>query len=562
MFIKKREKINEIKDVVSANAGVPIEDFLSTEKEYKIKNIEKAKDIILKHLHDKITIVGDYDCDGICASAIMKIAINKLGGKNVTVRLPKRFSEGYGLSEKIVDEIDEGLLITVDNGITAFDAIEKAKEKGLTVLLTDHHLPAEDGRIPNADLIINPNAIPDSADFSGYCGAGIAYKICELLLSSKYASLATKLKSLAAIATVADVMPLVEENRSIVKNGLVDMTKSAGRTAGLGALLKLLDLNFHINEKNIGFKIGPIINAPGRLFDNGAERSFKLISNNHSLEEAQEDAAELIKINEERKSIKEKELKIIEQNIVDNCLIGDNIFVIYEPELTEGLVGIYAGNIAEKYGVPCFVLTNSDDPEILKGSGRTAKGINIKTVLDEKSALLVKYGGHAEAAGISVKMDDFEDFRAAMLRSVPKLDEASDDVFYDIETSVENMAETLDELAIYAPYGQGNPEIVFLFKDFVLSPSYGKFFTTLGDSDQHLKLFGKGVTAIGFGMTEKYIKMGMPKKVDIVGTVNVNWFMGKSTTQIEIIDFVDSSTFKTTELQKLLTEMATKRYNS
>lgn len=562
MFIKKREEINEIKDVVSANAGVPIEDFLSTEKEYKIKNIEKAKDIVLEHLHDKITIVGDYDCDGICASAIMKIAINKLGGKNVTVRLPKRFSEGYGLSEKIVDEIDEGLLITVDNGITAFDAIEKAKEKGLTVLLTDHHLPAEDGRIPNADLIINPNAIPDSADFSGYCGAGIAYKICELLLSPKYASLATKLKSLAAIATVADVMPLVEENRSIVKNGLVDMTKSAGRTAGLGALLKLLDLNFHINEKNIGFKIGPIINAPGRLFDDGAERSFKLISNNHSLEEAQEDAAELIKINEERKSIKEKELKIIEQNIVDNCLIGDNIFIIYEPELTEGLVGIYAGNIAEKYGVPCFVLTNSDDPEILKGSGRTAKDINIKAVLDENSEFLVKYGGHAEAAGISVKMDDFEDFRAAILRSVPKLDEASDDVFYDIETSVENMAETLDELAIYAPYGQGNPEIVFLFKDFVLSPSYGKFFTTLGDSDQHLKLFGKGVTAIGFGMTEKYIKMGMPKKVDIVGTVNVNWFMGKSTTQIEIIDFVDSSTFKTTELQKLLTEMATKRYNS
>lgn len=562
MFIKKREEINEIKDVVSANAGVPIEDFLSTEKEYKIKNIEKAKDIILEHLHDKITIVGDYDCDGICASAIMKIAINKLGGKNVTVRLPKRFSEGYGLSEKIVDEIDEGLLITVDNGITAFDAIEKAKEKGLTVLLTDHHLPAEDGRIPNADLIINPNAIPDSADFSGYCGAGIAYKICELLLSPKYASLATKLKSLAAIATVADVMPLVEENRSIVKNGLVDMTKSAGRTAGLGALLKLLDLNFHINEKNIGFKIGPIINAPGRLFDDGAERSFKLISNNHSLEEAQEDAAELIKINEERKSIKEKELKIIEQNIVDNCLIGDNIFIIYEPELTEGLVGIYAGNIAEKYGVPCFVLTNSDDPEILKGSGRTAKDINIKAVLDENSEFLVKYGGHAEAAGISVKMDDFEDFRAALLKSVPKLDETSDDVFYDIETSVENMAKTLDELAIYAPYGQGNPEIVFLFKDFVLSPSYGKFFTTLGDSDQHLKLFGKGVTAIGFGMTEKYIKMGMPKKVDIVGTVNVNWFMGKSTTQIEIIDFVDSSTFKTTELQKLLTEMATKRYNS
>ncbi len=562
MFIKKREEINEIKDVVSANAGVPIEDFLSTEKEYKIKNIEKAKDIILEHLHDKITIVGDYDCDGICASAIMKIAINKLGGKNVTVRLPKRFSEGYGLSEKIVDEIDEGLLITVDNGIAAFDAIEKAKEKGLTVLLTDHHLPAEDGRIPNADLIINPNAIPDSADFSGYCGAGIAYKICELLLPPKYASLATKLKSLAAIATVADVMPLVEENRSIVKNGLVDMTKSAGRTAGLGALLKLLDLNFHINEKNIGFKIGPIINAPGRLFDDGAERSFKLISNNHSLEEAQEDAAELIKINEERKSIKEKELKIIEQNIVDNCLIGDNIFVIYEPELTEGLVGIYAGNIAEKYGVPCFVLTNSDDPEILKGSGRTANGVNIKTVLDENSEFLVKYGGHAEAAGISVKMDDFEDFRAAMLKSVPKLDEASDDVFYDIETSVENMAETLDELAVYAPYGQGNPEIVFLFKNFVLSPSYGKFFTTLGDSDQHLKLFGKGVTAIGFGMTEKYIKMGMPKKVDIVGTVNVNWFMGKSTTQIEIIDFADSSTFKTTELQKLLTEMATKRYNS
>ena len=185
---EKRSTFNTIEEVVLNNSGLTKEEFFVDEnKKYRIDNLKEVAELITDCVNKKlkITIIGDYDADGINASAIMKMAIDSIGGQ-VTVRLPKRFSEGFGLSEKIVDEIDSGLLITVDNGIAAIDAVKKAKDKGLIVIVTDHHLPNEDENgnkmIPDADIVIDPNAIDNSADFNGYCGAGIAYKIAEELI--------------------------------------------------------------------------------------------------------------------------------------------------------------------------------------------------------------------------------------------------------------------------------------------------------------------------------------------------------------------------------------------
>lgn len=560
-WIKRRPECNSIKDVVLANVGMSEEDFFNPSETYVIDGLAEAASIIETFIANKetITIVGDYDVDGIAASAILKLTIQALGG-DPTVRLPRRFSEGYGLSEKIVDEINDGLLITVDNGITAVDAIKAAKNKGLTVILTDHHLAAEDGILPEADILIDPNAIPGSATFNSYCGAGIAYKLASTLLGEH--KLMPKLLSLAAIATIADVMPLIKENRIIVKNGLKAMVTYQGRTTGLGALLEACDMDKVITEKNIAFKIAPIINAAGRMNDDGANMSFELLSFNGRVADARVMAEQLNAINEERKICKEKGIAEIEQNIIDNCLFCDIPLCIYQPDLNEGLVGIYAGQFAEKYKVPCFVFTDSDEKGILKGSGRSYGGLHLKQLLDENADVLYKYGGHAEAAGVSVLKENFELMKERFQASVPEMTDDDNDVaYYDLELSVGNFKQALSELAEMAPFGEGNPEIVFMIKDYPLTPRYGKFYKVMGSEEQHIKLFGKDSVAVGFDMKDKYQALGEPKTVKLMGMLSTNYFMGKSEVQVELTQLDKSTTTKKTALADLLAEKAGKRYS-
>lgn len=558
---KRRTECNNIKDVVLANVGMTEEEFLTPHKKYHIKDLDRAASIIRRFIasNQNITVVGDYDCDGVCASAIMKLAIDALGGR-IKIRLPKRFSEGYGLSEKIVNEINDGLLITVDNGIAAAGAIQKAKDKGLTVIVTDHHLAPEDGILPPADITIDPNVIPDSADFTGYCGAGIAYKLAIELLGSSH-NLIPKLTSIAAIGTVADVMLLVEENRLIVQEGLKSMVTYKGRTTGLGALLEACRMDKYISAKDIGFKIGPMINAAGRMRDDGAETSFEALSFNGDFETAQKMAAELFAINEDRKVAKDEGLEKVHKNIIDNCLFGNSPMLIYEPDLPEGLVGIFAGKIAEEMHTPCFILTDSEEEGILKGSARTYGEVNIKDLLDACSKYLYKYGGHAEAAGLSVHKENLEKLQDALSEAMPEIDEADNNVvYYDLELSANNIGKAIDELDQFAPYGTGNPEIVFLIKNFELSPRVGGYYKTMGDKQQHIKLLGVQASALGFDMTEKYTDMGKPKCINIVGTLSRNYFMGKFSTQIEIIDMEPVNIpVPKTRMASMLSDMASKR---
>ena len=559
---KRRDKCNTILDVVLANTGYENEnDFLFPEKAYNIDRLDDAVELVKKAIKSKqnIHIFADYDADGITSAAILEKSITAKGGK-VDVRLPKRFSEGYGISIKAIDDYNDGLLITVDNGIAAYDAIEVAKAKGLTVIIIDHHLAPEDGRIPNADVVIDPNAIKDSADFNSYCGAGLSYKFAIALLGKEH-KLIQKLVSFAAIGTVADVMPLVEENRIIVKQGLKSMVTYAGRTTGLGALLEKCNMDNHISEKDIGFKIGPIINAAGRLFDDGAKKSFDVISFNGAISKAKELAEELYEINEKRKELKETGIEIVTKVIEDECLFGDNPLIVYKEGLPEGLAGIYAGQLAEEYKVPCFVLTNSDDSDIIKGSGRTYGGVNIKELLDKNAKYLYKHGGHAEAAGISLKKENLDDFRIAMIESAPEV-KVEDVIYYDLEIESNDIESTLNELQKYAPFGEGNKEIVFLIKDFMLSPRMKGCFDTLGADNQHLKLFGVNANGIGFNMAKRYNEIGQPKKLNIVCTLSTNYFMGRASTQVELINIENASTeIKKTDMASLLANMAKARYS-
>lgn len=564
---KRNELLTTIEEVVLNNTGLCKEDFfVSKTKVFHINGIDDVvkliKECIEKNI--KIKIVGDYDCDGVTATGIMYMSILSLGG-DVSIRLPKRFSEGFGLSEKIVDEVNEGLIITVDNGITAVDAIKKAKAKGLTVIVTDHHLPNTDENdaviLPDADIIIDPNAIPGSADFNDYCGAGLAYKVAEKLIPENK-TLLDKLICFAAIGTVADVMPLVHENRRIVEQGLKNMTYSRSRTTGLESILRICDLNKHITSTNIGFKIGPMINAPGRLYDDGANISFEALVYDGKYDESI--GKKLNEINEMRKEMISTAIEKIDINISSNCLYGDYPLIIYEPNLNEGIVGIIAGRLAERENSPTIILTDAEEPDILKGSGRSACGVNLKDLLDECSNLLYKYGGHESAAGMSVNRELLTDFIEKMQEKIPDpIDDTSksDTIYYDLEIPAEKISEVFTELKKYEPFGEGNPKPVFKINNYKLSPRYSSYFKTMGKDNSVIKLYGVKSSAIGFGMAEKYSDLKEPKEVHLVGTISQNYFRDIPELQVEISDMKNTNKkIEKSAISLKLAELAKNRY--
>ena len=550
MNIKKRNPdCKSVKDVVLSNVGMTECEFLYPDKVYTIDKIKEAKELLSEFGNSGklITIVGDYDADGICASAILSMTFSEMGWKHI-VRLPKRFSEGYGLSEDIIDELEVGLLITVDNGIAATDAIKKAKDRGFTVIVTDHHLPDADSNIPPADIVIDPNAIENTATFNGYCGAGLAYKLSVNILGEKH-PLIPKLLSLATIATVADVMPLIEDNRNIVKNGLITILDKKSRTLGLGAILSRFGIEKYISAKDIAFKIGPAINAPGRMFDNGANISLETLICDDSLQNAIQRSDFLYEINNKRKDAKVSTLQILRQNIKDNHLENDCPLIVYEVGLPEGLIGIFAGNLAEEYKVPCIVLTDTEDENILKGSGRTYGNTNIKELLDRNNKFLIKYGGHADAVGISaMHINELNNFKNALQKDFNGKKTVDDDtIYYDLEIDATEINKMFSEIAKYEPYGQGNPEIVFLIKNFDISS------VKYMQNGQTVKFTGKDASAICFDMGDEYRFLGEPKIIDIVGVLNKNSFKNFISNQIEVSKIIphDTKTIKTPMAQML-----------
>lgn len=556
---KKRGEFKTIWDIIRNNTGLSKSEFL-TDKEYCIKNIKNVcaaiQDAIKNNM--KITIVGDFDADGITATSIMALTLNSLGVKP-NVRLPKKVSEGFGLSESIIDEIDEGLVITVDNGIVAMNAVKKAKEKGLKVIITDHHLPNDDGTLPDADYIINPH-IPGTADFENYCGAGIAYKICcELIDDENFKDM---LAGYAAIGTIADVMPLIHDNRKIVIKGLKALLNPATRTTGMGALLERCMLTDFISSTNVAFKIGPIINAGERVHEGGAMLSLSGITFNGNYEKALELVDKMIEINEVRKQMVLSGMEDAYLNISNNCLHGDNPLVLSIPTIPEGIVGIIAGQLAEENKVSCFVLTNSEDPDILKGSARGYGDIDIKNMLDQSKDLFVKYGGHEKAAGLSVKKENLEKVRKAFsdyVENLPKV-EIDDSVYYDKEIKASEIPYWIKEVEKGEPYGEGNPKPVFKITGFELLPRYSEFFKVKGANKDTITLFGQYADATGFGKASMYKNLNEPKRVDIIGTLGTNHFMGKAKPEVEIIDMISNpKIIEKTSLASLLEKRAISR---
>ena len=450
----------------------PIYKYLHSPK--TMKDVVIAVDIIKRKIQEnkKIRIIGDYDVDGIISVFILYTALKKCGA-NVDYEIPDRIKDGYGINENIVKvAYDEGVdtIITCDNGISAIDQIQYAKDLGLTVIVTDHHdVPfiEEDGvrtfLSSQADAIINPKQIECEYKFKSICGAGVAFKLMEALYEEigMDKEECYKLIEFVAIATVCDVVDLIDENRIFVKNGLEMLNNS--KNIGINALKKACGLeDKEITAYHLGFVIGPCLNASGRL--DSAKKGLELLLMEDD-EEAKNLAQEIVDLNDARKNMtKEGVDRAI--NIIDSTDINnDKILVVYIPDIHESLAGIVAGRVKEKYNKPTIILTKSE--EGVKGSARSIEEYNMFEGLLACKELLDKFGGHPMAAGLSLQEDKVDELRKALNNKCELTDEdLTRKIMIDSSLPLEYLnLHLIEELNVLEPFGKGNAKPVFGVKD-------------------------------------------------------------------------------------------------
>lgn len=413
---------------------------------------------------ERIRIIGDYDIDGVCASYILLKGLSALGAA-VDTDIPDRIKDGYGLNRELVDRaLLSGIdtILTCDNGIAAIAEIAYAKEKGMTVLVTDHHEIQQE--LPPADAVVDPRQEDCPYPFKKLCGAAVAWKLVGELWRAfdfREEALYRELMMFAAFATVGDVMDLEDENRILVREGLKLLRTT--EHPGMSALIEVNELpRERLSAFHIGFVLGPCINASGRL--DTAKRALELLdTEDYSL--ALQRAGALKTLNDERKAMTEQGVKEGLSQIEDGPLKDDRVLVVYLPDCHESLAGIIAGRIRERYYRPVFVLTRSE--EGVKGSGRSIEAYSMFEEMSRCRELFVKYGGHPMAAGLSLQEKDVEEFRRRMNENCTLTSEDLTEVErIDMVLPFRWVTESLiEELELLEPFGKGNTRPVFAVRN-------------------------------------------------------------------------------------------------
>ena len=441
---------------------------------YSLMDVVEAADIVKKAIDDgrKIRIIGDYDIDGVMATYVLLKGLLPLGA-NVDYQIPHRIEDGYGLNAGIINhaiEDDVDLIITCDNGVSAIEEIQLARDNGIDVIITDHHeLMFEEEKgvrrevLPNANAVVNPKREGDIYPFKKLCGAAVAWKFITVLhdihniQDSKF--IMSFLENVA-FATIGDVMELVGENRIIVKYGL----KAMENTDNIG-LRHLIDDRLG-NDKSIvpyhiGFVLGPCINASGRL-DSAAKSLELLLAEDDN--KASIITRELVELNEDRKAQTldgtNKAIEIVEDRYKD-----DKILVVYIPDIHESVAGIVAGRIRERYSKPAIILC--DGEKCVKGSGRSIENYNMYEGLHNCKELFIKFGGHPMAAGMSLERANVDKLRSCLneectLTSEELVDIKTIDMTINLDYFTCDIVKQLDMLE---PFGNGNPKPIFAHKD-------------------------------------------------------------------------------------------------
>ncbi len=440
----------------------------------QMKGMETAAGIIEKKLIEgkKIRIIGDYDIDGVCSTYILLKGFHRAAGNGqIDYEIPDRIRDGYGINESIIRQAaEDGIdtLVTCDNGIAALKEISIAKQLGMTVVVTDHHEVPVDvyGQIlPPADAVVDPKQDGETYPYHEICGAVVAWKLINVI----YEDLGIpehewmELLEFAAIATVGDVMKLQDENRLIVKYGL----KKIGSTKNTGLRMLVEKNNLDINNLSayhIGFVIGPCLNAGGRL--KSAKVALRMLLEQDP-DRVSGLADELKELNDVRKDMTAKgETEAIEQ--VERLYMSDKVLVVFLPECHESLAGIIAGRLREHFHKPSFVLTRGE--QSAKGSGRSIEAYHMYQGLCEVSDLLVKFGGHPMAAGLSIEESDIDEFRRRLNENAKLTeDDFVPQIWIDVPMPFEYVNEKIvDELKGLEPFGQGNEKPLFAQKSLTI----------------------------------------------------------------------------------------------
>lgn len=509
-----------------------------------LKDMEKAVAILQEKIENRnrIRIIGDYDIDGVMSTYILLESLRGLGC-DVDMMIPNRITDGYGINEHLIEQAwQEGrdTIITCDNGIAAVTQIRKAKDLGMTVIVTDHHeVPFEDlegGRkeiLPPADAIVNPKQKACSYPFAGLCGAVVAMKVMEALYEkmAPEVDLVDKMLPFAGIATIGDVMDLQDENRILVKEGLQRLHHTTN--LGLQELIRVNNLEpENISPYHIGFILGPCLNASGRL--DTAKRALQLLLAD-SREEAAVLAGDLKNLNESRKEMTAQGLEKAIEQVESTSMMEDTVLVVFLPECHESLAGIIAGRLRERYHKPSFVLTRGE--ESVKGSGRSIESYSMYEKLCECKEYLTKFGGHPMAAGLSLEEENVERFRRKLNEQSGLTEEdLVEKVTIDVPMPIHYIRKDLvQELSLLEPFGKGNEKPLFAQKNLWISQMrvFGKNrnVVKMRLTDEN----GYPMDGVYFGNGDEFAEEGRGKrKISIVYYPDINMYQGRESLQVII----------------------------
>jgi single-stranded-DNA-specific exonuclease len=530
---KKLENLKDLIEILLKNRGISKKDkesFLSpsfssiTLSSLKInkKELKKALVRIKKAIEnrEKIIVYGDYDVDGVTASAILWETLNRLKA-DVMPYIPSRFDEGYGLSKEGIDNLlkkqNVSLIITVDNGIVANESIKYAKEKGIDVIVTDHHLPSKN--LPKAFAVVHTTLL---------CGAGVSYILSKELLKEKIGTDDSHLE-LVALATIADLVPLQKANRVLVKFGIFSLRKT--KRAGLLALINQAGIKKEeIGVYEIGHILGPRINAMGRL--SSAMDSLRLICTNDP-KRAESLSRVLSKTNLERQQITAEVLTHAQNRVKEKEL--RNLIFIADESYQQGIIGLVAGRLVEEYYLPSIVISKGE--VYSKASARSVTGFNIVDFIRTASDLLVDVGGHPMAAGFTVETKKIELLEKKLFKSLETLLKKENlERVLKIDTGIPPSLlsfSVFKEIDKFQPFGMGNHEPTFLVKNAEITA-----IKLVGIEMQHVRLRllieNLSFYAIGFGMAKEGLKL--EDRIDVVFTLEENTWNGSKSLQLKIRD--------------------------
>lgn len=501
---------------------------------FLLKDMQPACDFITKCIEEgtSICIYGDYDCDGVTSTTVLYNYLMCLGAE-VSYYIPHR-DDGYGLNKKAIDELCEkgvSLIITVDNGISAIDEADYIKELGMNLIVTDHHQPSE--KLPQAVAVINPHRADDPSPFKNLAGVGVVMKLIAGLEGGDYSAVTEQFSDIIAIGTVADVVPLTGENRTIVKSGLrlIENTENEG----LSYLMQLVKCPQKMTSTAIAFLIAPRINAGGRF--GSATIAVKMFTDE---ENPSSYADKLVELNNQRKKAEQIIMRDIDNIILtDPSVLNQRIIILYNENWHHGVIGIVAARITEKYGKPCFIM--SCDENEIRGSARSVKGFNIFNALTACKRTLLRFGGHELAGGFSLNKYQFDEFRDCLLEYaktkfdiMPEMYLTADKVLEATDLTVDN----IQSLTVLEPFGEGNPQPVFLMIgariDRIISLAQGKH------SKLELSYKGTKVSALLFNTAPEKIAVNQGGYADLLVTADINNYQGKKSVSLLVKDYRQS----------------------